>query len=273
MNLTNRNNLPSQVLHWLTEFNQHNEDERARSIAELEAIFGPHKFKISATSMLKSVKEVILTDRHYEEIEKDATDVYDAIVGTAIHESFRTMPMREGEMREIRTGASIKDVLVTGQFDYILNSKLGDYKSTKIGSYVFGDKEYEYVAQLSVNRYLFRVDPRFGQMLADQGEIIMLFTDWRDREYKTKKYGFSDVPNYPHRAVELNVDLWDIGTTEKFINKKITDYKIASMGKDEELPLCSDKERWMRVTKKATTYAKCEQYCSVKPWCVQWRQQ
>lgn len=271
MKLTNKFNLPTQVVNWLTQFNEHNEAERARSIVELETIFGPHKFKISATSMLKSTKEIILTDRHYEEMEKDVTEVYDALIGTAVHESFRTMPLQPGEMREIRVGASIKDVLITGQFDYILNRKLGDYKNMKIGSFLFGDKEFEYTAQLSVNRFLFAADKRFGQELNSQGEIIMLFTDWRDREHKMKKYGFSDAPNYPHRAVQLTLDLWDFESTEKFINRRITDYKIAAMESDENLPPCNDAERWTRIGKKKTTHAKCDQYCSVKPWCLQWR--
>lgn len=271
MKLTNKYHLPDQVIHWLECFNEHNENQRRASFAELKTLYGETDLSISATSLLKPVKEVVLTDRHYNELERDAVELYDALIGSAIHESFRIMPFQDGEMREVRVGTIIKDVLVTGQFDYIKNNKIGDYKTMKIGSYLFGDKEFEYTAQLSVNRFLFAADNRYGKILDETGEIVMLFVDWRDREFTMKKYGFSDAPGYPHRGKTLELKLWDFKKTENFLLRKITDFKIASIQRDEELPECTDEERWMRATKKKVTYAKCEKYCAVKDWCLQQR--
>ena len=269
MKIENKNQLPQSVFHWITKFNEANESERAVSILEkgLEQTF---THAISATSLLKSAQEVVLTDRHYKEITREASDIFDAIIGTAVHDSFKTMPMRENEMREIRVGTVIKDVFVHGEFDNLFNEKLSDYKTMKIGQYLFGDKEFEFTAQMSIYRYLLLADKAIE---ADEiGTIICLFTDWRDGEYKKKKYGWADAPKYPFRSVELNYTLWDYKTTEKWILRRITDYKIASMAKDNELPPCTDKERWLNETKKGKkTYRKCEQYCSVAPFCHQWK--
>ena len=40
---------------------------------------------LSATTLLKGAKEIILTDRHFDEIEVDASDEVWAVFGTAVH--------------------------------------------------------------------------------------------------------------------------------------------------------------------------------------------
>lgn len=270
MELTNKNGIPESVFHWLKMFNEHNEQSRAESIAEFEKKHGKKVgLRISVTSLIKSPREVVLLDRHRDEVEREASDIYDAIIGTAVHDSFDKMPLRENEEREVRLGQEIVGVLVHGQFDNVFNGELSDYKTMKVGGYIFGDREFEFTAQLSSYRLLYFLEK--AVMLNDVGKIIMLFTDWRDREYATKKYGWGDAPNYPQRSMELKLNLWDRAKTEKWVIRKVTDYKIATMLPDNELPLCTDAERWMRVTKKTfkKTYAKCAKYCSAAPFCNQ----
>lgn len=270
MKLINNQGMPNQIFSWLVSHNENSENERAKSISELKSIFGESKLSISATSLIRPMQEVVLLDRNHEKIEKEATEMFDALIGTAIHESLQKMPERGGEMREIRAGTMIKDVLVTGQFDYVRDGKIGDYKTTKVGSYIFGDKEFEYIAQLSVDRYLLLKDPRFKLEIKDIGEIVLMFVDWRDREYTTKKYGFLDAPGYPNKTMKIDFKLWTYEETERFLLRKITDYKIASLLDSHELPPCTDKERWARIGKKKTTFMKCEKYCNAAPFCHQW---
>lgn len=270
MKLINNQGMPEQIFSWLTSHNADSEKKREESINQLKSIYGELSLSISATSLIRPIQEVVLLDRHYQEVEKEANEMFDALVGTAIHESLQKMPERGGEMRELRVGTVIKEVLVTGQFDYIRDGKIGDYKTTKVGSYIFGDKEFEYVAQLSIDRYLLKEDPRFRLEISDIGEITLMFMDWRDREFTTKKYGFLDAPGYPNKTMKIDFKLWTYEETERFLLRKVTDYKIASLLDNHELPACSDKERWARIGKKKTTFMKCEKYCNAAPFCHQW---
>jgi len=270
MELTNKNGIPESVFRWIQILHKQNEVKRNESIAALELEFGKKfELKISATSLIKSVREVVLTDRHYDEVTKEASDLYDSTIGMVLHDSFASLPSRPGEFKEVRVGAEIVKVLVHGQFDSIYNLDLNDYKSLKIGGYIWGDKEYEYTAQLSIYRFLYFLHKAI--MANDIGTITQLFVDYRDREFETKKYGWADVPNYPHKSIELNFQMWDREKTERWIIRKVTDYKIATMLPDNELPLCKDEERWMRVAKKTgkKTYNKCAKYCSAAPFCNQ----
>jgi len=270
MELTNKNGIPESVFHWLSMFNAHNEASRSESIAEFEKKHGrTAALKISVTSLIKPTREVVLMDRHREEMSREASDIFDAVIGTAVHDSFDKMPMRDNEEREVRLGQEIVGVLVHGQFDNVLNGVLSDYKTMKVGGYIFGDREFEFTAQLSSYRLLYFLEK--GIMLNDVGKIIMLFTDWRDREFATKKYGWGDAPNYPQRSQELLLKLWDRSQTEKWMIRRVTEYKLASMVPDDELPPCTDEERWFRENKKThkKTFAKCEKYCSAAPFCNQ----
>jgi hypothetical protein len=270
MELTNKNGIPESVFHWLSMFNAHNEASRSESIAEFEKkLGGKYSLKISVTSLIKPAREIVLMDRHRDEVSREASDIYDAIIGTAVHDSFDKMPMRDDEEREVRLGQLIVGVLVHGQFDNVYRGELSDYKTMKVGGYIFGDREFEFTAQLSCYRLLYFLEK--GIMLNDIGKIIMLFTDWRDREYATKKYGWGDAPNYPQRSQELSLKLWDRSQTEKWIIRRVTEYKLASMVPDNELPPCKDEERWARENKKThkVTYAKCDKYCSAAPFCNQ----
>jgi hypothetical protein len=178
--------------------------------------------------------------------------------------------MREDEIREFRASAEICGVLVSAQVDNIYQGEISDYKTMAMGSYLYGDKEYEFTAQLSIGRFLLYEDSLIE--CKEQGKVVCIFSDWRDREYKTKKYmGFMAADNYPFRSIELMYDLWDYDKTEKWLMHRVTNYKIASLQDDDMLPECTDKERWMKTNKKTgvKTYGKCEEYCAAAPFCQQ----
>lgn len=268
MILTNNNQLPEAIFFWIKAFNDHNEAARAKSIEEYKAKYSASfEQTISVTSLMKSPREIVLLDRHHDDIVREASDIYDAIIGTAVHDSFEKMPMRENEEREVRVGVVINGVLVHGEFDDLLNMNLRDYKTMKIGGYVFGDKEAEFTQQLSSYRFCYYAER--GKLINEIGNIDIIFVDWRLAEYKNKKYGFSPVPNYPMKSIEIPIKMWDIPQTERWITRRVADYRVASLMRDDELPLCTDTECWVRVGKKKTTYAKCEQYCSAAPFCNQ----
>jgi hypothetical protein len=47
---------------------------------------------LSATTLLKSMKQILLTERHWDELEEDVLDRFWALFGSAIHIIRREMP-------------------------------------------------------------------------------------------------------------------------------------------------------------------------------------
>lgn len=77
--------------------------------------------------------------------------------------------------------------------------------------------------------------------------ICALIRDWSRREAQNK----ADYPQAPVQVIEL--PLWPLEKTEAYIRERIELHREAKVKNDweEELPPCSEDERWLR----GTTYA------------------
>ena len=95
MKVTNRLNLPAAFVHAVST-ERHN---------------APGCF--SATTLNKGAKEVVLTDRHYEEIEVDAADSVWAVWGTAVHALLESE--KDDNFHEERFKVPVSNSYVTGQ--------------------------------------------------------------------------------------------------------------------------------------------------------------
>ena len=241
MKYSNFGNLPLPIAVWLASDSYTNENT------------------ISATSLLKSTRQIILSKRVPEETGLvDISSLVASRMGTAIHNAIETawdnpeqalidlgMPKvmdflninhyKEGEHNisfEVRSYKEINGLLVSGQFDCVMDGQLYDFKSTK--TYAFNDehKAQDYIMQGSIYRYL-------NQQLIteDSISIIFIFTDWTPGKL------YED--NYPRAAVvEKHFPLLSIRDTEKFIKDKLNEIKMYADAPEAEIPYCNDKELW-----------------------------
>ena len=69
----------------------------------------------SATTLNKGSKEIILNDRHFEEIEVDAADSVWAVWGTAVHALLESQP--DNNFHEESFKVPVCNSFVTGQVD------------------------------------------------------------------------------------------------------------------------------------------------------------
>jgi hypothetical protein len=67
MKITNNYNLPDAFINFVSNVRHNNKGE------------------VSATTILKGAKEIVLTDRHFDEIEVDASEMVWSTFGTAFH--------------------------------------------------------------------------------------------------------------------------------------------------------------------------------------------
>lgn len=78
-------------------------------------------------------------------------------------------------------------------------------------------------------------------------KICALVRDWSRREAMAK-------PNYPQAPIQvIDIPMWSFEKAEEFIRARINLHRDAKVNSDwnEELPLCTEDERWMRDTKYA----------------------
>ena len=94
---------------------------------------------LSATTLIQGVKQIILTDRHWDELEDDVSDRIWAIFGSAVHSLMES----EGEhdFAEQRMAFRIGDITVTGTIDNydMHNGVICDYKTASVNKVRFGD--------------------------------------------------------------------------------------------------------------------------------------
>ncbi len=250
---------------------------------------------ISATTLLKGTKEILLTMRHRNEIVVDVSDMLWSIYGTAVHKVLDGNTYEPNVIKEERFYKEYQHYTVSGQPDYynIKTKTLIDYKNTSVWKVVYGDFS-DWERQL----YIYSILLVHNGHLVKTGKISAMLRDHRDSEIT------GDYPIIPYFQVEYDITDDGLADTQKFITTRLDDVYYNSQNIDNQIPPCSPEERWA----KPTTYAvmkggnkrasrvlntqdeamlyiadknitgaeivqrpgqdvKCERYCYVTPWC------
>jgi len=231
MIITNRFNLPEPY------FKSCQKDSHPR--------FGMDEF--SVTELNKGNKEILLTRRHFDEIEQDCADMVWMVFGTAVHKVFEQKE-GENEIAEDRISTSLKDgkVRLSGGFD-LYNARtqmLTDYKTTKVFSYQMKQQEgmdSEWARQLRTYWWLLCKN---GFPVKHARNIILL-TDYSKTNAKRDQ-------SYPQTPIVV-LD-WHFGTMngeessliEEEYTEKIESILASDGLKDDDIASCTAKERWER---------------------------
>lgn len=232
---------------------------------------------ISATSLLKSTKQLVLARRIPAEArELDVADLIASRMGTAVHDSIEKAWTVSGKLGMVKLGypehiaeritinptpemlaenPSIipvymeqrvikeitvlgKTVRIGGKYDMVIDGSLFDAKTTSVYSYLLGDKDEDYSKQGSIYRWL-----DSEKITSDHIFIQFLFTDWQKMMTKTN-------PKYPPLKLhEYPVELMPLADTERFIINKVTEVFSLMDAPEDKLPACTDKELWRSAPK------------------------
>lgn len=203
----------------------------------------PQRF--SVTELIDAPRYVQLRRRHWDELEEDASDMLWMMLGTALHKLLETVggpnslveeyfrvPLGEYRVSGIADLYEVVDGVAT----------LSDYKTTSVWGRLFGDyPRKEWREQINCYAYLYR---RAG-FPVDRGQIVTLYRDWsRGRA--------SREMSYPPAAIEVHtIPLWEPEEAEAFIRERLELHGSFIDTPDDELPMCSEEERWA----KPSTYA------------------
>lgn len=227
---TNRANLPHEIVQALTKQRYEADDGSGK------------KTDYSITSLIAPPRLVILNKRHPNIHKADVLDNLWSMLGHMMHNLLE----EHGHDEAITEKRFYKEVLgrtISGQVDHYKDGKITDYKFTK--TYKVERQSFEdWEAQLNL----------YSILCEDHGhkvDALRIIAVLRDRQ------SFGGGPNYPKEdIVVLPFIKWSRPARERFLEQKVAQLIAAENLPDDQLPRCSDKERWMEWKEYAVYQAK-----------------
>lgn len=240
MNLTNKFNLPEPI------FNAIKNDP-----------YNSGDCDISTTRLISPPQIVALSKRYHDQLEEDVSDRIWSLLGQAIHVILERAG--KGKVTEKRLFADIEGCKLSGAIDLANEQTLVDYKVTSVWAYVYKYRMDEWAAQGNVNRWLCHTN---GIEISNLQNILIL-RDWSMGEKGRLNGKASLYPNV--QIVTVDLPMWSLDETERYIRERIRLHKEAEGAKDDEITPCTDEERWLNKGKNT----RCLSYCPVMPFCHQ----
>jgi hypothetical protein len=197
---------------------------------------------LSATTLLQGMKQILLTDRHWEQLEDDVSDRVWAIWGQAVH----SLLEHEGEndFTEQEMSYKVGNITITGRIDNynMATGIICDYKTASVNKIKFNDYSDWYMQGMIyawlLTRNKFPVERcRFIALLKDHSKTEAL----RERQY----------PPNPVYVYEFPVTADKLFKTGTYIRNKVTEYEKYRETADDAVPPCLPEERWDRPSKYA----------------------
>jgi len=226
MEVTNKLNLPAGIVK-AVDIEPHNKADN----------------ELSATTLLKGTKEIILTRRHWEELTVDAADKIWAVWGTAVHALLEA----EGEHEFTECDFKVpmpNGMVLTGRIDnYNMETEtITDYKTGSVWKVIFQDFEDWRMQGIL-----------YAWMLVQNGFKVKraVFIDLLKDHSKSKAKFDSSYPEAPVYLYGYPITAAELKEGENFINEKLAEYQKYKDMADDEIPPCTDKERWATETKYA----------------------
>ena len=224
---------------------------------------------ISATAILKPVRQILLKERLTEVVQEtpDVTDYIASRLGHTIHDGIEQAwkkdykssmaklgyPQKIIDMIEInpkdpnpeniqvwleqRSSREIAGYTISGKFDMVLEGVLQDFKSTSAYTAVYGSNDENYRLQGSIYKWL---NP--DKIVADHMNIQFIFTDWSKAMAKQNSA-------YPQQRVkEHRVELMSVEETSAWIKSKLRVLEAHADLPESALPFCTDEDLWRGET-------------------------
>lgn len=199
----------------------------------------------SVTEILSPPRVNRLRKKHYSEMSSDVSDMLWMLLGTALHVVAERSEV-DGHTNEERIFLTIDDIILSGAIDLQRNDHDGtvitDYKFTSAWSLMNDKPEWE--QQQNIYRYLVE---KVKKTPVKSLQICAFIRDFSKRKAQSDS-------SYPQATIQvIEIPMWSMERTEAYIRTRIELHRESKVNADwgDELPLCSEEERWMRDT----TYA------------------
>lgn len=218
MNITNKHGLPDDVF---------------AALSHSTYVAGDGDY--SATTLLKPPRIVTLERRHGDETEHDVMDRVWSLFGQAAHTVLETHGSDDA-ITEQRLYMDVCGKKIGGQVDHYKDGIITDYKITTVWGIIHDTKNTEWEQQLNIYARLFKENGYPVRGI----RIVCILRDWD----KNRALRESDYPSTPILVVPLNV--WNPQEQDRFMYDKVATLTECESLPDDELPICTEKERWCR---------------------------
>lgn len=213
----------------------------------VDAVTSDHQFtekRYSVTAILKGTREAILQRRHDAEITTDVADMVWAIFGTAVHSILESGEESTTQLKENKIVVDLPNgYQLSGIFDLYddATGTVTDYKTASVWKVKVGDSE-DWRRQTLIYCWMLR---KIG-FDAKRGEIVALLKDHSKTKAKVGEH-----PALPVWQVSWDFTAEDFAWAEQFVNDKFAEIERCEQLPDDELPLCTEQDRWTRGSKYA----------------------
>jgi len=197
----------------------------------------------SVTTLIDSPRAKLLTERHSDEIIEDVSDLLWIFFGNMAHliAERNASPKAIAEQRFIEEvngkQISFKPDLLLPNEDIPGTWTLRDFKVTSVyalKSALNGNVKKEWTKQLNIYAYLLHLANI--QVTAIKLEVIA--RDWRFTE-SLREHGYPAA-----QCAVIPVAMWSTAKTKEFLEERIRLFAECEELEDDDLPLCSEDERW-----------------------------
>jgi hypothetical protein len=195
---------------------------------------------LSATTLLKGTKEIILTDRHFDEITIDASDEVWAVFGTAVHS---ILEHQEDEaFKEESFSVDVLDYKVTGKVDRydMKHETIEDWKTASVWKVIYHDFD-DWKRQGLIYTWLLRQSGLNVRHI----RFVALLKDHSKSEAKKK----ADYPQSPVYIYEFDPTEDELTHIEAYIKGKVLEVSQNTEKPDDEVEVCTPEQRWTTPSK------------------------
>jgi hypothetical protein len=224
--------------------NHFNAPEPLVALARKE-YYSKGKADYSVTEIMSPPRIQRLRKKHWDEMEQDVTDTLWSMLGSALHIVAERSEVAD-HLNEERLYLEVDGITLSGSIDLQQQVKGGialkDYKFTSVWAVMNEKPEWE--QQLNVYGWMIH---KVKGVAIKSLQICAILRDWSTRKAQTES-------NYPPAQIQMvDIPIWSFDKTEKYVRDRIELHKESKVKADweEELPECTEEERWLR----ATTYA------------------
>ena len=220
MRITNALNLPEPLVK-AVEYDDHT----------------PSGNNYSVTALISPPRLRYLRGMHEDGLSEDVTDRVWLLLGTAVHNILERAAkedrLNDGMYEHALVAKSADDLSVGGTMDVYEDGVISDYKITSVWSVKDGCKP-EWAQQLNIYGWL----ARKNGLKVTKLQVVAILRDWTN--------GFAlkhpDMAKTPIAIVDA--PLWEEAEAEAFVEGRVHAHESAR----ENLPDCTDEERWMTPT-------------------------
>jgi hypothetical protein len=219
--------------------NKHGVPEPLVTLASKE-YYSKGASQYSVTEIMSPPKIKRLREQYNDQIKQDVADMLWNLLGSALHVVMER-GVTDGWTMEERLYKEVDGVTVSGAIDIQQETPEGvviiDYKFTSAWA-VMQEKE-EWQQQLNVYKWLVETVKRKKVVGL---KICALVRDFNRHETKE---------GYPKASIEMvDIPMWDSVKTEAYVRERLNLHRDAKVSADfgDELPACSDTDRWQSET-------------------------